>query len=242
MKSGKPSDLNRDLRTLGIANVASALIGGLPMISEIVRSKANIDYGATSIKANFFHGLFMLIAIVVFPTLINFIPLAVLAALLIYVGVRLASPREFVHAYQVGKDQFSIFLVTFFLTLTVDLLVGALAGIALKLILHLARGNRLKTMLNPIITTHSLKDCIRVEIEGPLTFMGYLKLKYQVMKVVQNNMPIVISLYEVTYLDHTALKKLLKLKDEFPDVGISIEENQQLVPFYSHSLSVRRKI
>ena len=241
IKTGaKPTDLNRDLFSLGIANVVSPLLGGLPVISEIVRSKANVDYGAESAKANFFHGLFMLLAIAFFSSVINFIPLTALAALLIYVGIRLASPKEFIHAYQVGLDQFAVFLTTFFLTLTVDLLVGVLAGIGLKFAIHLARGNSVKTLFNPVITTNVLKDSIRIEIEGPLTFLNYLKLKKCVAMATAKSQPIIVSLCMVTYMDHTAMKKIMTLPSEFPAVNITIEENQQLIPFFNHKLAARR--
>lgn len=133
------SDLNKDLLAVGVGNLLSALIGGLPMISEIVRSKANIDYGATSAKANFFHGLFMLIAVLLLPQVMNLIPLSALAALLVFVGFKLASPSTFIHAYKEGKAQFMIFCATLIVTLLSDLLIGVATGIFLSYILHLKK-------------------------------------------------------------------------------------------------------
>ncbi len=236
-----PSDLNKDLCAVGIANLVCAFIGGLPMISEIVRSKANIDYGAQSAKSNFFHGVFMLIAVILFPTVLNFIPLSALAALLIFVGLKLASPREFIHAYEVGKDQLLLFLTTFITTLAVDLLVGIVAGIILKLILHRLRGHSFKSLFNPTITIKKLRDRAVVQVEGPLTFVSYLKLKKAILEATKITSKIVISFYAVTYIDHTVLKKILNLSKEIKNVEITIEENQQLVHFYDHPLSTRGK-
>src|SRR5206468_3676319 len=97
----RKTDLNRDILGVGAANTACSAIGALPMISEIVRSKANIDNGARTRFADFFHGLFLLVAAVALTKVIALIPTAALAALLVYVGFRLAHPREFVHAYKV---------------------------------------------------------------------------------------------------------------------------------------------
>ncbi|MGH8553905.1 MAG: SulP family inorganic anion transporter, partial [Methylococcales bacterium] len=84
----RQSNLNKDLSGLGIGSSISGFLGGLPMISEIVRSSANIDNGARTGWSNFFHGLFMLGFIAMFPRLIHEIPLASLAALLVYTGFR----------------------------------------------------------------------------------------------------------------------------------------------------------
>lgn len=236
----RPSDLNKDLRAVGIANLVSAALGGLPMISEIVRSKANIDYGATSDKANLFHGLFMLLAVIVFPTVMNLIPLSALAALLVFVGLRLASPKEFEHAYKVGRDQFFLFLATFIVTLETDLLLGVATGICLKLLLLMLRGNGLMALFSPTFTVERKEDHTLLLIDGPLTFLSYLKFKNILEKLAKEDKKIVISLHAVTYLDHTVIKKIQVLSHTFNDVKIVLDENQQLVSLYNHPLSARQ--
>ncbi|MBL8676081.1 MAG: SulP family inorganic anion transporter, partial [Alphaproteobacteria bacterium] len=205
------SDLNKDLRALGIANLVSACIGGLPMISEIVRSKANIDYGATSAKANFFHGVFMLFAVIFFPVILNLIPLSALAAILIFIGFRLASPKEFTHAYGVGRDQFLFFTTTFVVTLASDLLIGIATGTLLKFLFHWMRGNSFKSLFSPVITIEKKEGKTMIEIEGPLTFVSYLKLKKTIEKLAKKNNQIIISFRAVTYIDHTMMKKIQTL-------------------------------
>ncbi len=135
MAVDKKSDLDRDLLAVGVANFLSSMIGGLPMISEVVRSKANIDAGATSRFSNFYHGIFILLAVTMLTPAIHLIPLSALAALLIITGLRLASPKAFAHMYSLGMPTLIVFSTTLLVTLKVDLLVGVLSGLVLKWVL-----------------------------------------------------------------------------------------------------------
>src|SRR5262249_9179100 len=140
-----------DLLAIGVANTLCASIGALPMISEIVRSSANINNGGRSRYANMYHGLFLLAFVLMFPGLIHSIPLAALGAMLVYTRFRLAWPYEFARTWLVGPEQFLIFVVTILVTLSTDLLIGITAGIALKLALHLWHGLPVGSMLVPTI-------------------------------------------------------------------------------------------
>jgi MFS superfamily sulfate permease-like transporter len=171
------SDLNRDLLSVGVANTLVAAIGGLPMISEIVRSRANVDSGATGRQANFFHGLFLLVFVAFAPSLLGLIPLAALAAMLVYTGARLASPGEFKHAYEIGRDQLLLFVTTMVVTLVEDLLVGVAAGLALKVALHLFRGAALKDMFRSPVVHHIENDTLYVKVQGSATFMNFLPVR-----------------------------------------------------------------
>lgn len=126
---------NKELIVLGITNAISGFLGGLPIISEVVRSSANFNNGGRTWLANFSHGIFLLVFVVFFPKIIHLIPLAALSAILIFTGFKLASPRVFIESFEEGYAHFLPFLITILLTLLEDLLIGVLSGTLLHFLL-----------------------------------------------------------------------------------------------------------
>jgi MFS superfamily sulfate permease-like transporter len=120
---------NRELVAQGIGNTVCGLVGGLPMTGVIVRSSANIDAGGKTRWASFIHGTFLAVAVVSIPALLNRIPLATLAAVLIYTGYKLANPRLWADAYRIGMKHLVPFAVTVIAILMTDLLVGIGIGV-----------------------------------------------------------------------------------------------------------------
>ena len=129
----RKSNTNKDLIAVGVGNIIAGTLGGLPMISEVARSSANVAIGGKTRWANFFHGVFILLFLIFAVSFSNYIPNAALAAMLIGVGYKLAHPKEFGHMAKIGLEQIAIFLVTILVTLASDLLVGIGAGIVFKL-------------------------------------------------------------------------------------------------------------
>jgi MFS superfamily sulfate permease-like transporter len=121
---------NRELVAQGVGNILAGLIGGLPLTGVIVRSSANIDAGARTRFSAFSHGVLLLFAVATIPALLNRIPLAALAAILIYTGYKLAHPRQLRTAWRIGLDHFIPFAVTIVAILATDLLIGILIGLA----------------------------------------------------------------------------------------------------------------
>ncbi len=236
----KPSDLNKDLLATGLGNLVCSLIGGLPMISEIVRSKANIDFGAKTAKANFFHGLFLLIALVVFAPIINLIPLSALAALLVFVGFKLASPKEFIDTYKIGIDQFLIFITTFALTLLEDLLIGVIGGIVLKILIHLFRGHSIKSLFHPeLYLDETNPDATTITAVGPLTFISYLKLKNAITKSLEKSDIVYLNVKDVVLVDHTIVLKIDNLINELGADKLKLVGTDKLHKLYGDYLSTR---
>lgn len=123
----------RELKAQGIGNMISGLIGGLPITSVIVRSSANVNAGAKSKMSAIYHGILLLACVALIPGLLNLIPKAALAAVLIYTGYKLAKPSLFKAYYKKGWDQFLPFVITIGAILLTDLLIGVLIGIGVGL-------------------------------------------------------------------------------------------------------------
>ncbi len=123
------SNVNKDLKALGLATVISGLLGGLNVVTVIARSSVNVNNGATNKSANFFHALFLVGFVLIFQEQLRRIPLAALAAILVYTGYKLANPESFRKIIRIGKEQVLIFLTTLITTLFTNLITGIAAGI-----------------------------------------------------------------------------------------------------------------
>lgn len=134
------TDTNLELKAQGIGNLVSSIIGGLPMTSVVVRSSANASAGATSKMSAIIHGVLLLVCVISIPFILNLIPLATLAAVLILVGYKLAKPATFMHFWHNGKYQFIPFLATVLAVVFTDLLKGVGIGLLISII-YILQGN-----------------------------------------------------------------------------------------------------
>ena len=130
---------NKELVAQGAGNIVSGLIGGLPVTQVIVRSSANIQSGGKTKMAAIIHGFLLLISVVAIPTLLNKIPLSVLASILLIVGYKLAKPSLFKQMYQLGWKQFAPFTVTVVGIVFTDLLIGITLGLIVGVVVILIK-------------------------------------------------------------------------------------------------------
>lgn len=236
----RASDLRRDLLVVGVGNLVASLVGGLPMISEIVRSKANIDAGATGRWSNFFHGLFLLAFVALLPGLLQLIPLAALAAMLVVTGLRLASPGEFKHAWEIGWDQLLLFGTTLLVTLRTDLLVGVGAGLALKLVLHTLRGRDLLGLVRRPARFSLSGAQLLVQVTGPLAFTNLLLLEAELRRNLRADITEVrVDLRGAKLVDHTTLARLQGIAAEWPSTRLELVGLEDLRPAGMHPASFR---
>lgn len=240
----RKTNLNRDMLAVGAGNIFGSFVGGLPMISEIVRSRANIDAGARTRFANLYHGLFLLLCVALLPAVIHRIPLAALAAMLIYTGFRLAHPREFVHVFKIGPEQFLIYVVTIIGVLATDLLIGIAIGIAVKLIIHLVNGVPLRSVFKPFIeVTEEDEETYRISASHSAVFSNWIPFRRQIISAgLVHRKNVIVDLSETRLVDHTVMEKLHDLSRDFDTQGLTLEivGLDEHRPLSNHSHSARK--
>jgi MFS superfamily sulfate permease-like transporter len=236
----RTSDLDRDLTAVGLGNMVAGLMGGLPMIAEIVRSSENVSNGAKTAWANFFHGLLLLLFVVLFPGLIQRIPLASLAALLVYTGYRLASPKAFARVMDVGKEQFLMFVVTIIGVLAVDLLAGVALGIVVKLAINLVRGVWLGNLFKIHFTIQQQdNDTLVVKLSGSALFSNFLPLKKALAKL-ESGKTIIFDFSDGYLIDHTVMEFIYDFRQNYEAQGGQCEKiGKALETFSDHALAAR---
>lgn len=210
----RKSDTNKDLIAVGIGNIIAGTLGGLPMISEVARSSANVANGGKTRWANFFHGVFILTFLIFAVSFSNFIPNSALAAMLIGVGYKLANPKEFGHMAKIGVDQITIFLVTIIVTLASDLLIGIGAGIFFKLCIHLYNGSPLKHLFN----AKTVVDGNTIIVKGCAVFSNYVGIKKTIDKF-KFSEDVVFDVSTCKLVDHTVIENLHHIKEDFENEG-----------------------
>jgi len=221
----RKTNLDRDMVAVGVGNLASALVGGLPMISEIVRSRANIDNGARTRFADLWHGLFLLSCVALIPTVLHLIPLAALAAMLIYTGYRLAHPSEFVHVYHIGREQLVIFVTTLVAVLATDLLIGIAIGIGMKFLIHLANGVPVRSLFKPYLDVSEVDDhTCKIAAQHSAVFSNWIPFRREIehLGLVQRK-NVVVDLSETKLVDHSVMDKLAAMQRDFEQEGLSLE-------------------
>lgn len=240
----RKSNFNKDLYAVGAGNALSGLLGGLPMISEIARSSANINNGGTTRWSNFFHGLFLLIFVLLLSPFIKMIPMASLAAMLIFVGYRLAAPKEFISTYRIGWEQLIIFVSTVLITLSTDLLVGVFSGILIKIVLQMIMGVPLKHyfMTNMIIQEKGDKQ-YHISLNSSGLFTNFLSVSGKLAALPVGS-SIELDVSNARYIDHSFMEKLHEFTHDYHENGghMKVCGTEKLTNISNHPLSARRQM
>jgi MFS superfamily sulfate permease-like transporter len=199
------SSANAELRAQGIGNLLSGLIGGIPMTSVIVRTTANINAGARTKMSAIFHGIFLLLAVIAIPGLLNKIPMACLAAILIMIGLKLASPKVFKHIWKSGKYQFVPFIITVVAVVFTDLLKGVGIGLVIS-IFYILKGN-MKLAYFFRKEQHHEGETIHIDLAQEVSFLNKAAIKATLSALPQNS-KVVVSADNTVYIDHDVLELL----------------------------------
>jgi len=239
----RKSNFNKDLMAVGTGNILAGLFGGLPMISEVARSSANVSNGGKTRWSNFFHGLFLLLFMLFLIPIIQMIPKTALAAMLIGVGIKLAHPKEFIHAYHIGKEQFIVFVVTILFTLGIDLLVGIAAGIITEIIINLVNGKPInrsfKAAIDIIETTLGVYS---VQINDAAVFSNFMGIKNKLYSIPEGNQ-ITIDVSNCKLIDHSAMENFHLFEHDYNATGgkVEIVGFDDHIPVSNHTFSARKK-
>ncbi len=196
------TDTNVELKAQGIGNMLSSFLGGLPMTSVVVRSSANANAGAKSKMSTIIHGVLLLISVLSIPVLLNKIPLATLAAVLLMVGYKLAKPTVLMHFWHKGKYQFVPFIITLLGVVFLDLLKGVALGIAISVVFIL-RGN-LKRAYRFRKEKFEDGDVIRIDLAQEVSFLNKAAIKTTLAEIPENS-KVVINASDTVYIAHDVL-------------------------------------
>jgi MFS superfamily sulfate permease-like transporter len=197
------SPTNRELVAQGVGNTVSGLLGGLPMTSVIVRSSANVNSGARTKMSAVFHGMWLLAALLVIPGLINQIPLAALAAILLFTGYKLANATLFSKMWRHGKNQFIPFIVTVLAVVFTDLLTGVAVGMLIG-VFYLLRAN----MRNPYfykLEKDGKQKTLRLKLSEEVSFLNKGAILYTLTHI-PKGAKVIIDGTNSKYIDRDVLE------------------------------------
>lgn len=235
------SNPNKDLVAVGAGNALSGLLGGLPMISEVARSSANISFGGRTRWSNFFHGAFLLIAMLLFIPLIEMIPNTALAALLIAVGYRLASPHEFFKTYKIGSEQLVIFITTIIVTVATDLLVGVGAGILMKFFFHILNGAPIRSLFKARYELYENNGNYDIKVIDSAIFSNLIGYK-RLFRQLKPGKKITLNFSESRIVDHSFLEALHHFEEEYVHTGgdVKVQGFDNFKALSNHPLATRK--
>ena len=203
------TDTNIELKAQGVGNMISALLGGLPLTSVIVRTSANSNSGAKSKMSTIIHGILLFISVVAIPLVLNKIPLATLAAILLLVGYKLAKPATFKHFWEKGKYQFVPFIATLLAVVFTDLLKGVALGIVISIIFVL-KGN-LKRAYSFRKEEYADGDVIHIDLAQEVSFLNKAAIKLTLNDIPENS-KVVIDAKDTVYIAHDILDLIHEFK------------------------------
>jgi MFS superfamily sulfate permease-like transporter len=218
-KLKRTSPTNRELVAQGIGNMTSGMLGGLPMTSVIVRSSANANSGAKTKMSSFFHGCWLLLSLLFIPGVINMIPLAGLAAVLLFTGYKLTRIDLYKHMYHKGWNQFVPFVVTVIAVLLTDLLKGVAIGMLVS-IFYLLRTN----MRNPYfyqLQQDGTKKDLRINLAEEVSFLNKAAIQTILAKIPKET-NVTIDGTNSKYIDADVLETIFNYKHNAYSKGIIV--------------------
>lgn len=214
MHNGPRTRYDRELFAQGVGNLVCGLLGGLPMTGVIVRSAANVQAGAQTRLSAIFHGAWLLAFVVMLPGVLEWIPTASLAAILVYTGYKLVNPKIFGALWRYGKGEALIYLATIVAIVATNLLTGILIGFGLSVVklLHTFSHLSVRLQLDPEANRTTLL------IRGAATFIRLPKLA-KALEAVPTSTELHVHFEDLTYIDHACLDLFMNWEKQHAATG-----------------------
>ncbi len=243
------SNVNKDLRALGLASVVSGFLGGLNVVTVIARSSVNANNGGTNRSANFFHAAFLVLFLLLLGKQIQMIPLTSLAAILVFTGYKLATPENLLRIYKIGPEQALIFLVTLTTTLLTSLISGIAVGVLFTFLTHLVLSKNILMFSlnlfkpNVLMYLEEQTGNYYVSVKNFCSFLNFYRLKNKLDQIPESEHAVVdFSLCD--FVDHTVMEGLHDYQrsfdrkgGDFEIIGLDIHASETEHPF-----SVRKSL
>ncbi len=221
------SNVNKDLRALGLATMASGAVGGLNVVTVIARSSVNVNNGARGRMSNFFHGLFLLLFILLLSHALNLLPLSALAAILVFTGYRLAEPAVFQRIAQVGKGQLLIFLITLFSTIFLGLISGIATGIVATLVLQFIVTGRIRLLVRYFFKPNTLLyreegNIYHLSVKAYSNFINFIGVKRKLDSIPPDS-SVIVDFSLSDFVDYSVMEQLHSYHQNFRNGGGDLE-------------------
>jgi MFS superfamily sulfate permease-like transporter len=224
---------NQELKAQGIGNIVSGLIGGLPLTAVIVRGAANVNAGAQSKMSVLIHGLLLLLSAIFIPKVINLIPYASLAAILLVTGYKLTKVSLYKSMLKVGANQFIPFIVTILAIVFTDLLIGISIGLAIG-IFYVLKNNMQNTYTNNMKTRKN-NEPIRILLSEEVSFLNKASI-LQTLEDLPEGSYVIIDGSNSRYIDYDVLEVINDFKDtaKFKNIKLELIKIKDVYRFGTH--------
>ncbi len=225
--ANRRSNVNRDLKALGLASVVSGFLGGLAVVTVIARSSVNVNNGATNRSSNFLHAVLLLLFVLVFQEQLRRIPLSALAAILVYTGYKLATPGQLREIASVGREQLWIFLITLITTLITNLITGIAVGILATFVIHVilnrGAGLFLSNLFKPnVLVFREGEGNYYASVKYFCNFLNFYKLQDK-LDAVPEDAELVLDFSLCEFVDDTVLESIESYTEAFDKRGGHLE-------------------
>jgi MFS superfamily sulfate permease-like transporter len=211
--------VNRELVAQGVGNMCCGLLGAIPLTAVIVRGAANVDAGGRTRLASFTHGLFLLLTVSLIPFLLNKIPYASLAAILLITGYNLTKPRLYRHMWSLGYKQFLPFILTIIMILLTDLLIGVMAGILLSAYYIIQNNFKAEYRIQKR-KMHETEIC-HIKLNSNVSFLNKVKLKEALDQIPPYSV-LTIDGKECNFIDYDILEIISEFESKAHDRHIEV--------------------